>query len=364
VARATNDAVWDWDLATEALWCNAAVGTLFGYGREEIGETGAWWKSLIHDDDRSSVLGKLEAALAGGEDSWSAEYRMRKADGTYAFVLDRGTVLRGADGKAVRLIRATTDLTGRRAMEMRLLQSEKLSAMGQLAAGIAHEINNPLGVILGFAQAVLRRLPSPSPFHKPLLAVEREALRCRALVKDLLTFSRASDARREEVDMNLCVNGALSLVLAQSKMTKVEVRRELGKGLSRFLGNFNQVQQVIINLAANAMDAMPKGGVLTVRTELRVELAGACVCLKISDTGSGIPEEVLPRIFDPFFTTKPVGRGTGLGLSLVHEIVKKHDGVVEVQSRPGFTEFCVKFPAWAGPEAGRKPEGPPSEEKR
>jgi len=364
VARATNDAVWDWDLATDALWCNAAVGTLFGYGQEEIGGTGAWWKSLIHADDRSAVVGKLEAALAGGEDLWSAEYRMKKADGTYAFVLDRGTVLRGADGKASRLIRATTDLTGRRAMEMRLLQSEKLSAMGQLAAGIAHEINNPLGVILGFAQAVLRRLPSPSPFYKPLLAVEREALRCRALVKDLLTFSRASDERREEVDMNLCVNGALSLVLAQSKMTKVEVRRELGQGLPCFLGNFNQVQQVIINLAANAMDAMPNGGVLTVRTELRVELAGACVCLKILDTGSGIPAEVLPRIFDPFFTTKPVGLGTGLGLSLVHEIVKKHDGVVEVQSRPGFTEFCVKFHAWAGPEAWRKPEGPPSEEER
>jgi signal transduction histidine kinase len=110
------------------------------------------------------------------------------------------------------------------------------------------------------------------------------------------------------------------------------------------------------------MDAMPKGGILTVRTELRVELAGACVCLKISDTGSGIPAEILPRIFDPFFTTKPVGRGTGLGLSLVHEIVKKHEGFVEVQSRPGFTEFCVKFPAWAGPEAGRKPEGPAPEE--
>ena len=362
VARATNDAVWDWDLVTDALWCNAAVGTLFGYAREEIGGTGAWWKSLIHDDDRSAVLGKLEAALAGGEDSWSAEYRMKKADGTYAFVLDRGTVLRGADGKAARLIRATTDLTGRRAMEMRLLQSEKLSAMGQLAAGIAHEINNPLGVILGFAQAVLRRLPAPSPFQKPLQAVEREALRCRALVRDLLTFSRASDARREEVDINLSVEGALSLVLAQSKMTKVEVREELGEGLPRFLGNFNQIQQVIINLAANAMDAMPKGGILTVRTELRVELAGACVCLKISDTGSGIPAEILPRIFDPFFTTKPVGRGTGLGLSLVHEIVKKHEGFVEVQSRPGFTEFCVKFPAWAGPEAGRKPEGPAPEE--
>jgi signal transduction histidine kinase len=290
----------------------------------------------------------IDAALSGGRDLWSGEYRLRKADGTYAFVLDRGCVLRDPQGKAVRFIRATTDLTERKALEARMLQSEKLSAMGHLAAGVAHEINNPLGVILGFAQAVLRRLPEQSAFEKPLRAVEREALRCKALVQDLLTFSRASDAQQEVLNLNDCVDGALSLVLAQSKMSKVEVHRTLGDSLPPILGNRNQLQQIIINLANNAIDAMPKGGALTVKTELLVDLASAWVCLRLSDTGTGIPPEAMPHIFEPFFTTKPVGSGTGLGLSLVYEIVKKHGGVVDVVSRPGFTEFCAKFPARAG----------------
>jgi PAS domain S-box-containing protein len=349
VAKATNDAVWDWDLATDILWCNEAVRTLFGYTSSEIGGTGTWWKSLIHPDDRLRVMNGIEAALSGRRDLWSGEYRLKRADNTYAFVLDRGTVLRDPQGKAVRLIRATTDLTDRKGMEARMLQSEKLSAMGHLAAGVAHEINNPLGVILGFAQAVLRRLPDgESPFEKPLKSIEREALRCKALVQDLLTFSRASDAEQEMMGLNDCVDGALSLVLAQSKMSKVEMHRALADSLPPILGNRNQIQQVIINLANNAIDAMPKGGALTVKTELLVDLASAWVCLKVSDTGTGIPPEILSRIFEPFFTTKPVGSGTGLGLSLVYEIVKKHGGQVEVESKPGLTEFCVRFPTRGG----------------
>ena len=358
VAKATNDAVWDWDLATDVLWCNEAVRTLFGYGREDIGGTGAWWKSLIHPDDRVRVMNGIDAALAGGRDLWSGEYRLKRADNTHAFVLDRGYVLQDAQGKAVRLIRATTDLSERKKMEARMLQSEKLSAMGHLAAGVAHEINNPLGVILGFAQAVLRRLPDgESPFEKPLRSVEREALRCKVLVQDLLTFSRASDANQEAMELNGCVDGALSLVLAQSKMSKVEVHRVLADSLPPILGNKNQIQQVIINLANNAIDAMPKGGSLTVRTELLVDLASVWVCLKLSDTGTGIPPEIISHIFEPFFTTKPVGSGTGLGLSLVYEIVKKHGGQLDLQSKPGFTEFTVKFPVRGGRTPVRMPPG-------
>jgi signal transduction histidine kinase len=141
------------------------------------------------------------------------------------------------------------------------------------------------------------------------------------------------------------------LVTAQTKMHQVEVRRDFSEGLPPVSGNRNQIQQVIINLANNAVDAMEAGGggVLTLRTELLLDRAGAWVCLKITDTGSGIPPEVMPHIFEPFFTTKPVGRGTGLGLSLVYEIIKRHEGVVEAQSRPGLTEFNVKLPV-ASPE--------------
>ena len=175
-------------------------------------------------------------------------------------------------------------------------------------------------------------------------------MRCKDLVQDLLTFSRATHAEKEPMDFNQAVEGALSLVQAQARMEKSEVHKNLTLNLPRILGNKNQIQQVIINLANNALDAMPKGGVLTVKTELLEEKPRSWVCLRISDTGVGITTDVLPRIFEPFFTTKPVGKGTGLGLSLVYEIVKKHSGNVEVQSRPGHTEFCVKIPTRTGRE--------------
>ena len=122
------------------------------------------------------------------------------------------------------------------------------------------------------------------------------------------------------------------------------IEKELERGLPAFQGNANQIQQLLINLASNAIDAMPQGGRLTIKTHVLTEARHRWVCLQVTDTGCGIPSDILHRIFEPFFTTKPVGQGTGLGLSLVHEIVKKHSGTIDVQSRPGFTEFRLTFP--------------------
>ena len=237
-------------------------------------------------------------------------------------------------------------------LQDRLLQTEKMAAVGQLAAGVSHEINNPLGVILGFAQGLVRRLTHGDPLELPLRSIEREAMRCKNLVQDLLTFSRSTRADWDPLDLNQAVEGALSLVLAQARIHNAEVTKDLSADLPRILGNKNQVQQVIINLAKNALDAMPKGGTIVVKTLLMEEKPQPWVCLKVSDTGLGIPQDVLPRIFEPFFTTKPVGQGTGLGLSLVYEIVKKHSGMLDVQSKPGFTEFSVRFPVRTGREPG------------
>ena len=229
--------------------------------------------------------------------------------------------------------------------QQRLVLSEKMSAVGQLAAGVAHEINNPLGVILGFAQGAVQRLKPEDPLGLPLRSIEREAVRCRNLVQDLLTFSRSDRAEFSPTDLNEAIAGAVDLIQAGAKMNDVEIARNLTPDLPFVMGNRNQIQQVAINLATNAVDAMPGGGTLTLATELLEENSFRWVCLKVSDTGEGIPADVLGKIFDPFFTTKPVGKGTGLGLSLIYEIVKKHSGTIEVQSRPGSTEFCVKFPA-------------------
>jgi signal transduction histidine kinase len=148
------------------------------------------------------------------------------------------------------------------------------------------------------------------------------------------------------MDLNRAVEGAFSLVIAQARMTHVQVDKELAADLPHIQGNLNQIQQIIINLANNALDAIgDSAGQIIVKTEILKDGPLAWVCLSVTDTGPGIPPQVLPRIFEPFFTTKPVGKGTGLGLSLVHEIIKKHSGTTDVESRPGRTVFRIKFPA-------------------
>ena len=263
-------------------------------------------------------------------------------------VLVSGAVLRAKDGAVTGFIATAKDMSGVRKLEARMRQSEKLSAVGQLAAGVAHEINNPLAVILGFAQGMARECPPGGPLELPITSIVREAVRCKSLVQDLLTFARTSRSDREAMDFNQVVAQAATIIEAQAKLTQVQFRVELGAGLPLILGNQGQIQQVIMNLAKNALDATPAGGALSIRTELLAGTPRSWVCLKVEDTGAGIPEALLSKIFEPFFTTKPVGQGTGLGLSLISEIIAKHSGDVEVESRPGRTVFTVRFPARGG----------------
>lgn len=236
----------------------------------------------------------------------------------------------------------------------RLQQSEKMAAVGQLAAGVAHELNNPLGIILGFSQALVKRADTGDPLLHPLKSIEREALRCKNLVVNLLTFSRTSKAAMEEFDLNELIIGTLSIVETQARVKAVEVFRDLA-ALPLFLGDKNQIQQVLVNLCNNAIDAMPDGGALTIRTRSVAAGAGPKTVVEIIDTGSGIASEIRGKIFDPFFTTKEVGRGTGLGLSLVYEIIQRHKGSIELESVLGRgTTFTLAFPPGNGIPAAAK----------
>lgn len=243
------------------------------------------------------------------------------------------------------IIVVAQDVRERLKMERDMVQNAKLSAVGRLASGVAHEINNPLGVILGFAEGILFDLKAGDPLEDPLRQIEKETIRCRDLVQDLLTFSRVSRSEREPLDLNQTVESALSLIKAEARLHNVEIVTSLAPNLPPVLGTPNQIQQVVINLSNNALDAMSDHGTLTVKTDLLKEEKLTWVTLSVIDTGSGIPADVLSRIFEPFFTTKPIGKGTGLGLGLVHEIVQKHSGTIQVESRPGHTVFLVKFPA-------------------
>jgi signal transduction histidine kinase len=224
-----------------------------------------------------------------------------------------------------------------------LVQSGKMAAVGQLAGGVAHEINNPLAVILGFAQGLDRRVPEGDPLRLPVSSILREAVRCKNLVQELLTFSRAGKKSFESVELNTVVKSTLVLIEARARTQGVQIVQELTEKLPPLHANKTQLQQILVNIGTNALDAMKGGGALTIRT--RTDGPGN-VCMEVTDTGSGIPEEVRPRIFDPFFTTKPVGEGTGLGLSLVYEIVQQHRGSITVESQVGQgTTIAVKLPA-------------------
>jgi PAS domain S-box-containing protein len=235
------------------------------------------------------------------------------------------------EGKIQGAVVIFRDITDRRRLEAVTRQAEKLSAVGQLAAGVAHELNNPLAVILGFAQSLARRLPEGDENTVSLRSIEREALRCRNLVQNLLVFSREHKPGYSREDPATMLENALSLVEAQAKVKRLEVRKELAANVPGIEMNGNQIQQVIINLCSNAMDAMPDGGILTVA--LSPEKDG--IAIRVTDTGSGIPKDIRDKIWEPFFTTKGVGKGTGLGLSLVFEIVQKHQGRIDLESEIG-----------------------------
>jgi signal transduction histidine kinase len=241
-------------------------------------------------------------------------------------------VVPGLRGEVAQLAAALNDLiTGINEAKERGMNAEKMAAVGTLAGGVAHEINNPLGVILGFAQGMERRVPEGDPLRTPVTWIVREALRCKALVQELLVFSRTGKSSSEPVDVEELVRATATLLDSRGKTQGVEVVCEVPSGLGPVHANRTQLQQILVNLGSNALDAMATGGTLT----LRAQADGDGSVLEVQDTGSGIDEAVRARMFEPFFTTKGVGKGTGLGLSIVHEVVQQHGGRIDVDSAPG-----------------------------
>jgi two-component system NtrC family sensor kinase len=237
-----------------------------------------------------------------------------------------------------------------------LLSSEKMASIGKLAATVAHEINNPLFGILTYARLTLRSVQKlefegRGEVEEQLQTIERESKRCGELVKSLLTFSRQAPSQREPQDLNTVVHRAVQLVKHKLDMQSIELMESLGEGLPPVECDGNQIQQVILVLMVNASEAMPKGGRLEITTEF--DPASEQGVVRVKDSGSGIPPDVLPRIFDPFFTTKEDQNRTGLGLAVAAGIIDQHAGEITVRSKPGEgTEFRVALPATAAAVAG------------
>ena len=235
------------------------------------------------------------------------------------------------------------DAQMRRHAQEEILKSERLAMIGRLAAGVAHEINNPLGGILLLSKLLLRKAPPGSQEKENLDRIAKETARCQAIVQDLLYLARQRELATAPVNMNEVVERAMAMIEKQDVFRSVRVVRALAGDLPAVMADASQMQQVFTNIAVNAAEAMEGRGTLTIRS--RVEEAGDRVAVSFSDTGCGIPPENMDKIFEPFFTTKRVGRGTGLGLSISHGIVARHGGRLLVESRPGAgSTFTVSLP--------------------
>lgn len=371
LVEATSDVVYDWDLSAGTLHWNGSITQVFGHVRTPAIETIDWWSDAVHPDDRERVERSLSRAVESGARVWAEEYRFRRADGSHADVTDRGSVIRNEAGRPVRMLGAMLDVSERNAMQARLIMADRLASVGTLAAGVAHEINNPLAYVVGNVAFALRLLEKMAgelePGHASLAPLERVrgalaaardgAERVRVIVRDLRTFSRIDDERRTAVDV---VEVASSAIAMAENIVRHRARlvRELTP-VPPVEATEARLGQVVLNLLINAAQAIPEGD--PSRNEVRVTTSQPSpdvVEIAVSDTGVGIAPEHLGRIFDPFFTTKPVGEGTGLGLSICHSIVTSFGGSIDVESElQRGTTFRVRLRATAEPSA--RPAPPP-----
>ena len=480
-ARASNDAIYDWDIGADTIWWSESFAELFGHDIADLTTCSDSWSRLVHPEELAGVLASLRDAIAGRADSWMAEYHFARADGSYALVYDRGYILRDPAGLAMRMVgamsdvtrrheaeslvreseerlrklvenvldvicevdasgvvryaspsvrtvlgyepgqfigrsaldlvhfedlehtgrtlrrtfedagvvqraefrvrkadgewaafeasaKATTaadgtpiaviaarDVTGRRELEERLRQATRLEAVGVLAGGVAHDFNNLLTSVLGHAELILGDVRGDDPIRPDLEEIRRAAHRAAELTRQLLAFSRRQVVAPRVVDLNHVIEGVATM-LRRLLGEDITLDLDLARDLTPVFADAAQLEQVVVNLAANARDAMPKGGRLTIRTRMRspppdprglppVLARAGQVTVLVEDTGEGMDAKTLAHVFEPFFTTKPPGRGTGLGLATVYGIVSQAGGHISVESEVGRgTRFTIRLP--------------------
>jgi PAS domain S-box-containing protein len=285
----------------------------------------------------------LEIEARGDQEQITGIYKHRFQHEGRSVVLNVSiTPLVGKSGERIGRLLLFDDVTQRERMEEQMSQTEKLTSLGLLAAGVAHEVNTPLAVISNYIQMLAKQMPEDDPRNMIIDKIVKQTFRASEIVNNLLNFSRTGSSELSDVNVNRVIEETLSLVAHPLKTSQIQVVKQLTEGIPAVRGSANKLQQVFLNLFLNARDAMPTGGMLEIRTGSH----NGSVEVEVVDTGNGIPREYIHKIFDPFFTTKPGGRGTGLGLSVSYGIIKEHSGKIDVRSTPGRgTSFHVEFPA-------------------
>ncbi|MFW6179179.1 MAG: PAS domain S-box protein [Desulfohalobiaceae bacterium] len=358
VLEATQDGIWDWDVQTEQAYYSPGYFQMLGYEGSEFPEHFQTWLQLVHPEDKDRVWQANQDCIQGRTEGFKVEFRMRARDGSWRWIMGRGKgVRRDSQGKALRMVGSHVDITEQKHMEVQLHQARKMEALGTLAGGVAHDFNNVLQIISGYTQLMQDRRPAQDKDSHDLLQIQGAVQRAAGLVQNLLYYSRRSEPALGALDLNQEILET-SRILKQTLPRMIQLETDLQKDLWQIWADPVQVEQVLINLASNAADAMPEGGRLLLETrnmQLDQDSAsryldcspGDYVQLCVSDTGRGMDEELKKKIFDPFFTTKAVGQGTGLGLASVYGITQSLGGQVLCYSEEGRgTVFRIYFPAY------------------
>jgi two-component system cell cycle sensor histidine kinase/response regulator CckA len=342
--EATHDGLWDWDLLHNTSYSNTRCYEIFGINQKDTPYIHKIWKKIVHPDDISKIDDKLRECLSSKEKAFSSEYRIKTHDKKEKWILTHAKVVKqDKQGKPLRLVGTHTDISQQKLMEERLLHSEKMEAIGQLAGGIAHDFNNQLSSIVGYIELLKEEVHDRSELVKYAENIMTATRRASDLTSQLLAFARKGKYQNTPIDVHSTIHEVISL-LQHSIDKRIILTTRLHASPPYILGDPTQLQNALLNLALNARDAMPNGGELTFATNL-VTLdrqfckqspfdlhAGEYLQINVIDEGCGMDEETQKHLFEPFFTTKPDGKGTGMGMAAVYGMVKNHKGAIEVCS--------------------------------
>lgn len=361
--RGTSDGLWDWDIETNEVWFAPRFEELLGFARGELGDSHEAGKMRLHPDEREWILRQVRLHLDENV-PFDNEFRLRHKSGEYVWFRVRGMAVRDDAGKPIRMAGSIQDITERKhagqlrvSLEQQLRQSQKMEAVGTLAAGIAHDFNNTLMAIVGFAESARTEGVGAEAVTRALDGICGASFQAARLTKSLLVFSCDAAADKSPQNMATLVRDSVDMVRHMFP-TSIAIATDVPNDADLCVrGDASQLQQVLINLAINARDAVTKSGQVEIAVRHRPlddpsifpAIAGrtrGAVLLVVKDDGCGMTSETRERIFEPFFTTKPRGKGTGLGLAVVHGIVHDHGGQIAVQSELGRgTTITVALPS-------------------
>lgn len=326
-----HDVVTILDIDSKMLYVSPSVERILGYRPHEL--IGGSIIYYVDPDDVSPVLDLFSRAGQPGEVASSVEYRFRHKDGSWRFLESVANNLL-EDPIVAGVVVTSRDVTNRRLLQEQLIQSEKMAALGQLVAGVAHELNNPLTSIIGYTQLLITDSWTDRHQRERLELISREAERTRRIVSNLLSFARQEKPSRSSVDVNELLKRTLQLRAYEMRVNNIRVQDRLTQ-VPKVIADENQLQQVFLNVILNAEQAFrggKLGGLVKVETDVRKQEDQNIVVIKISDDGRGISPQHLSKIFDPFFSTKPTGQSTGMGLSISYGIINEHGGKIWAES--------------------------------